>query len=67
MSNPHFSLLAQEKYKDTIAQLIDVTDTAVQQHMHDSSHIKPASLAWAIAQRGNADTNIKASIAWVFS
>lgn len=67
MSNHHPSLPAQEKYKDTIAQLIDVTDTAVQQHMHDGSHIKPTSLAWAIAQRGNADTNIRASIAWVFN
>jgi len=60
---PVTKVSTQEKYKDTIAHLIDVTDTAVQQHMHDGSHVKPASLAWAIAQRGNADTNIKASIA----
>jgi len=60
---PVTKVSTQEKYKDTVAQLIDVTDNAVQQHMHDGSHIKPTSLAWAIAQRGNADTNIKASIA----
>jgi hypothetical protein len=55
-------LSAQEKYRDTIAQLIEVTDKAVQEHMQNNSHTEPASLAWAIAQRGNADTNIKASI-----
>jgi hypothetical protein len=56
------SISAQEKYRDTIAQLIEVTDKAVQEHMQNNFHTEPASLAWAIAQRGNADTNIKASI-----
>jgi len=60
---PVTKVSTQERYKDTIAKLIDVTDTAVQQHMHDGFHIKPTSLVWAMAQRGNADTNIKASIA----
>ena len=56
-------LQGKPRYKDTIKQLIEATDREIQQHMHDSSHTTPTSLAWAIAQRGNADINIEASVA----
>jgi len=59
---PVTKVSTQEKYKSTIAKLVEITDETIQLHMHDGSHTQPASLAWAIAQRGNAETNIKASI-----
>ncbi|KAF8813132.1 hypothetical protein BYT27DRAFT_7131823 [Phlegmacium glaucopus] len=59
---PALRVSIQDKYKHTIAELIEVTDNEVQRSLRDDSHTKPASLAWAIAQRGSSDTSIKASI-----
>ncbi|KAJ7826412.1 hypothetical protein B0H13DRAFT_2440642, partial [Mycena leptocephala] len=50
------------RYRQLIEQLIEVTDEEVRRHQREPSHTEPVSLAWAIAQRGNSDTNIQASI-----
>ena len=62
---PHV-LLAQERFKDRIAKLIDVTDKEVQLQMLSTAHNNPASLAWAVAQRGSSELNIGASVEYVF-
>ncbi|KAJ7816723.1 hypothetical protein B0H13DRAFT_2683408 [Mycena leptocephala] len=49
-------------YRQLIEQLIKATDEEVRRHQREPSHTEPVSLAWAIAQRGNSDTNIQASI-----
>jgi hypothetical protein len=57
--------IAQERYKATIAKLIEDTDKEIQKYFDVSSHTEPISLAWAVAQRSNVDINIEASIEWV--
>jgi hypothetical protein len=58
-------LSAQQRYKETIAKLVNITDDEVQRHMFAISHDNPASLAWAVAQRGSSGLNIEASVEYV--
>ena len=60
-----YVLIAQERFKDRIARLIDVTDKEVQRHMSSVAHSNPASLTWAVAQRGSSDLNVGASVEYV--
>lgn len=55
-------LQAQLRYKSTIEKLIQVTDQQVLQSVNGSSHINPVSLAWAVAQRGDPNVSMEASI-----
>ncbi|KAN0077998.1 hypothetical protein V8E55_010055 [Tylopilus felleus] len=72
---PHNSLLWQRlttavstnrKFEDTIPTLIKLTDAEIQRHQlrHQGTHtrIGPASLMWSIAQRGDVDISIAATI-----
>jgi len=45
-----------------IEKLVQVTDREVQHSFHVSLHTTPVSLAWAVAQRGNPEISIEASI-----
>lgn len=49
-----------------IEQLVQVTDKEVQQYLGIPSHTTPLSLAWAVAQRGNPEVSIEASIESVY-
>jgi hypothetical protein len=42
-----------------------MTDTEIQKHQGVTSHTNPTSLVWAIAQRADPVTSIKASIEFV--
>jgi hypothetical protein len=58
----HIYIPADEKYKTTIAKLIEDTDKDIQKHFQASSYTEPTTLSWAVAQRGNVHLNIQASI-----
>jgi hypothetical protein len=49
-----------------IEKLVQVTDREVQHSFHVPLHTTPVSLAWAVAQRGNPEVSIEASIEWVY-
>lgn len=56
------SVLVKLEHAALIAQLIQTTDEQIVKLLHLPSRTEPVSLAWSVAQRGNVDINITASI-----